>query len=214
MPRIRALVAVGAGLALLATTATPAWAATKSKSLHVTYQAKGTSTVAKTGSTVALGPATLSLALKSDGTFTASLPLPPAQTSFKVYGLLPATATVTFIPKGKVKGTLKAGKRTVVTSVAKDYLKLTNVTVAGIDQGVGDSCQTIDPVVLSVATPAGKSFNLDKGGVLAGTFPIGNFANCGTNPVTGALNTALINQLVPGDGNTVKLHLTDGKLAP
>ena len=67
---------------------------------------------------------------------------------------------------------------------------------------------------LSVATPAGKSFNLDKGGTLTGTFTIGDFANCGTNPVTAGVNDALINQLVPGSGNTISLTLSHGKLAP
>lgn len=211
MSRTRILLAVGAAVALLAATAPAASAA--AKPLKVTYQAKGTSTVAKTGSSVTLGPATLSISLKADGSFTATLPLPPTQTSFKAFGLLPTTATVTFVPKGKVTGALKVGKHTVVTSTAKDYLRLSDVTVGGLDQGVGDSCQTVDPVVLTVATPKGKSFDLDKGGSLKGTFPIGKFANCGTNPVTGALNTLLINQLVPGDGNTVTLHLSDGQLA-
>src|SRR5581483_7763461 len=143
--------------------------------LHVTYRAKGTSTVASTKSTVKLGPATLSIALHGDGSFRGTLPLPPQQTSFKAIGLLPTTATVSFVPKGKITGTLKGGNRTVVTSGAKDYLKLADVKVLGIDQNVGDSCQTVDPVVLTVATPKGQSFNLDKGGSLTGTFSIGKF---------------------------------------
>jgi hypothetical protein len=208
--RIRAALIAAIALATLLAVAAPASA---SAPLKVTYHATGTSTIASTGSKVKLGPSTLSISLHRDGTFTATLPLPPVQTSFKAAGLLPTTATVSFVPKGKVTGSLKAGKRTVVTSVAKDYLHLSNVKVAGVDQMVGDSCQTVKPVVLHVATPAGKSFNLDKGGALAGTFSIGDFAGCGTNPITEALNNALINQLVPGDGNKISLTLSHGKLA-
>jgi hypothetical protein len=202
MSRLRAVLVAAAVLAALIASAAPAAAAS---SLKVTYRVTGTSTVASTGSKLALGPAVLSLSLRPSGKFTAKLPLPPAPATFKIAGLLPVSATVSFIPKGKVTGTLKGGKRTVVTSTAKDFVKLSDVTVAGLPTFVGDSCQTQDPVVLHVATPAKKSFNLDKGGVLKGGFSIGKFANCG-------LTTALVNQLIPGDGNTISLHLRDGKL--
>ena len=155
----------------------------------------------------------MSIALKGNGTFTGALPLPPAASSFKIDGLIPVTATVNFVPKGKVTGSLKvAHKRISVTSKAKDFLRLSDVTVAGIDQMVGDSCQTVDPVSLSVATPAKTSFDLNKGGTLTGKFTIGDFANCGSNPITAGINDALINQLVPGSGNTISLTLSHGKL--
>jgi hypothetical protein len=209
MTRLRAAFVAAAVLLAMFAAASPASA---SANLHVTYHATGTSTIASTGSKVKLGPATLSLALHPDGTFTGALPLPSATSNFKIMGAIPATATVHFVPKGKVTGALKAGKRVVVTSKAKDYLRLSDVKVAGVDQMVGDSCRTAKPVALSVATPKGKSFNLDKGGVLKGTFTIGDFAGCGSNPLTAAINDTLINKLVPGSGNTISLTLSHGKL--
>ena len=69
--------------------------------LNVAYDAVGTSTVAKTGSTIALGPTTLTTALNpDDGTFTGSLPIPQTSTSFKALGLLPVTGNVDFLPVG------------------------------------------------------------------------------------------------------------------
>jgi len=170
--------------------------------LKFRYHVTGTSHVKKPNSDVKLGPSTLHLALRNNGSFTGSLKLPPAQTSFTVLGL-PATATATFIQVGKLTGSLKTVKgRIHVSSVAHDILRLSDVKVAGIPQNVGDKCQTKTPIALSVKNT--KPFDLTKGGVLSGTFTIPKFANCGL------LNTPLINLLVPGDGNTVRLHLTHG----
>jgi hypothetical protein len=212
MFRIRILSGVAATvLALAAAAAAPAQAASarsanSTKHLTVTYRVTGTSTVAKTNSSISLGPATLTTKLFPDATFAGALPLPPAQTSFKLLGLLPVKATVNFIPKGKVTGAIKTvHTRTVVTSAAKDYLRLSDVTVGGIPTSVGDSCQTADPVALSVKTPKGKSFNINKGGKLTGTFAIGDFQNCNGQEL-------LLNQLVPGDGNSITLKLSDPKL--
>jgi hypothetical protein len=217
MSRIHVLGAVGVvALSAILAPQLPAAADVAAKAkphLNVNYQVKGTSTVAKTGSTLKLGPATLTTKLFPDLTITGDLQLPPTQSKFKALGLAPVVATVNFVPKGKVKGAItRVHKRNVVTSTAKDYLKLTDVTVLGVDQGVGDSCQTTDPVTLTLKTPDGKSFDVNKGGVVTGTFSIGQFAGCGTNPITEAVNDALINQLVPGDGNTATLHLSDPKV--
>ena len=185
----------------------PAQAKANHNYLTVTYKATGTSTVAKTSSSIKLGPATLKTRLYPDATFTGSLPLPATSTSFKAAGLVPISATVTFVQKGKVTGSIRqVGKRTVVTSHAKDYIKLSDVLIAGVIPGfVGDSCQTAEPVALTVKTPAGTSFNVNKGGTLTGTFSIGKFKHCG-------LQTPIINSLVPGDGNTITLKLSDAKL--
>lgn len=171
--------------------------------LRFTYHVTGTSTVAKPNSTVTLGPATLHVTIANNGTFTGSLPLPAAQTSFKVLGLVPVSASVAFVQQGKLTGRLTANAKGAikVTSVAHDILRLSNVKIAGIPANVGSKCQTT-PATLSVKS-SGK-FDLIKGGVLAGTFTIPKFSGCGL------LNTPLINALVPGPGNTVSLHLTKG----
>lgn len=170
--------------------------------LKFAYHVTGTSMVKKTNSSVKLGPATLHLALRGDGSYTGSLKLPPTQTSFTVLGI-PVTATATFIQVGKLTGSLKTVRGAVhVTSVAHDTLRLSDVKVAGIPQNVGDQCQTKEPIALTVKNT--KPFDLTKGGFLGGTFTIPTFGGCGL------LNTPLINLLVPGPGNTISLHLTNG----
>ncbi|MEP6799248.1 MAG: hypothetical protein ABI890_13930 [Lapillicoccus sp.] len=170
--------------------------------LKVTYDAHGSSTVAKTGSVVELGPTTLTTKVNPDGTFTGSLPLPSRDTSFKLLGFLPVKATVSFIPAGPVKGKLGVG---TVTSKAFFFIRLSNVTVAGLPAFVGSSCQTAQRTVIPASTPPGEKFDLTLGGNLAGTYTIGQFANCG-------LTTALLNQLIPGPGNTQTLAVSNGRL--
>ena len=194
-----AAVAVGA-LALTGATVSTASAASD-PALNVIYDAQGSSTVLKTGSVVALGPTTLTTVVQPDGSFTGSLVLPPAQTSFTLLGLLPVTATVSFIPVAPVKGQLGANK---VRSKAFFDIRLSDVKVAGLPAFVGDFCQT-GRTVIPANTPKGEKFDLTTGGNLTGTYTIGSFSNCG-------LTTALINQLIPGPGNTASLVLSNGRL--
>ena len=209
----------GAGAAaLVAATAvalgsTPTASAAGAPSLKITYHVTGTSTVKKPSSTVKLGPATLHLALRNNGSYTGSLKLPPAQTSFKAEGLLPVSATATFIQVGKLTGSLKVVKGKVhVSSVAHDILRLSNVKVAGVATDVGNKCQTKTPIALSVTNT--KPFDLTKGGFLGGKFTIPNFTGCGLHLIglnLIPLNILLDNQ-VSGPGNTVSLHLTHGRV--
>jgi hypothetical protein len=182
-------------------------------SLKITYHVTGTSTVKKPNSVVKLGPATLHLALRSNGSYTGSLKLPPARTSFKAEGLFPVSATATFIQVGKLTGSLKVVKGKVhVSSVAHDILRLSNVKVAGVATDVGGKCQTKTPIALSVTNK--RTFDLTKGGSLSGAFPIPNFTGCGLHLIglnLVPLNLLLDNQ-VSGPGNTVSLHLTHGRV--
>lgn len=197
----------GVSAALLALTATAAVAlataplANADDSLHVLYDAVGSSVVAKTGSTVALGPATLSATVNPDGSFTASLPLPPSTTSFKALGLLPISATVSFVAAAPVTGQIVSDPTTRLTSTSSYFIKLSNVKTAGIPTPVGSKCQTKAPVSIPAAGP----FSITQGGTLTGTYTIGNFSHCG-------LTTALINLLIPGGGNTVTLTLSNGRI--
>jgi hypothetical protein len=197
--------AAAAGAALLAVPGSAGADTTAAPTLNVAYDASGTSTIAKTGSNVALGPTTLTTAINTDGTFTGHLPLPATSTSFKALGLLPTTATVSFIEAAPLTGVLKSQPKPTITSTASVYIKLSDVTVAGLPALVGDQCQTADPVSIPAATPAGQVFNVTTGGTLEGTFTVGNFENCG-------LTTPLLNLLVPGSGNTVTLQLSNGRI--
>jgi hypothetical protein len=175
--------------------------------LTIIYDASGSTHLATPGSTVALGPTTLTATLnnETDG-FTGSLPLPPTTASFNALGLLPISATVTFIPASGLTGQLTPGTNLTASATTSETIQLSNVTIAGFLPGnVGSTCETTSPVVISTATPAGQAFNPFTGGTLTGTYTLGQFANCG-------LFTSLINQLVPGSGNTVTLTASNGQL--
>jgi len=202
-PSTRVAVVTAAGAFALA--AVPAAAHAVPGDLTVTYDAVGTTHIAKPNSDIALGPTTLITTVSPDGSVTGSLALPPTRTTFKVLGFVPVSANVTFIPFGKgggVTGTLSQGK---VRTKAKFILKLSNVTVAGIPAGVGDTCQSVTPAVIPVRTPVGEKFSITNGGNLAGTYTIPPFANCG-------LTTGIINMLVPGDGNTLTIAISNGRI--
>jgi hypothetical protein len=202
--RAMVLAAEGASM-LVAVPATASADSTGPVVLTVAYDVSGTSTVAKTNSTIDLGPATLTTGLDAQGNFTGSLPLPPTTTSFKALGLLPTTATVTFVPAGPVTGALSARPNVMITSTATYYLRLSNVAVAGLPAFVGDHCQTTQPVTIPANTPDGQTFDITTGGTVTGTYTIGEFGDCG-------LITPLINLLVPGPGNTATLQLSNGHI--
>lgn len=204
LKRVMVLAAVGASM-LIAVPGTASAGTAGPVVLTVAYDVSGTSTVAKTNSTIDLGPATLTVGLDAQGNFTGTLPLPPATTSFKALGLLPTTATVNFVPAGPVTGALSAHPNVMITSTATYYLRLSDVSVAGLPAFVGDHCQTKQPVTIPANTPDGQTFNITAGGTVTGTYTIGDFDDC-------ALMTPLINLLVPGAGNTVSLQLSNGHI--
>ncbi|GAA3661358.1 hypothetical protein GCM10022237_21570 [Nocardioides ginsengisoli] len=174
--------------------------------LRVTYDAGGTTRVATTGSTIALGPSTLSVSLESTtGDFTGTLPLPPAPTTFAAVGLIPMSAEVIFEEAAPLTGHLAPkpdGTGSQIRATARYYLRLSNVRVAGLPTFAGPSCRTVAPVTIPMATPDDESFAVFVGGHVSGSYAIGPFANCG-------LDTLLVNALVPGDGNTVDLDLSN-----
>lgn len=182
-------------------------ASAQAASLNVTYDAQGTSFVAKTNASINLGPTTLKTSVDSaTGALTGSLDIPKTSISFFAFGFLPASADVEFIPAAPITGTLgRDGTRTVVNTVATYTLRLTNTRILGFPTFAGDSCKTIAPISVPAATPAGEVFNLTTGGRLTGTYTIGNFANCG-------LTTGLINSLVAGGGNTINLNVSNGRI--
>lgn len=169
------------------------------------HDAVGTSYIARTKSTVALEPTTLTTDLDIDtGDFTGSLPLPGTSTEFKAIGFLPVKADVDFIPVGDVTGRIDLTQtQAKVNATARYYIKLSNIKIVGFPTFTGNQCKTKAPVDIPVATPAGEGFDIIEGGNLRGTYSIGSFQNCG-------LNTGLINLLVPGAGNTVDIQASNG----
>ncbi len=198
----RRLVVLGAATALALVPA----AAHAETIVPIQYDAVGTSTIAKTGSQIALGPTTLRTDLDVDtGDFTGSLPLPPTRTEFKAVGLLPVSADVVFVERAPVRGRIDlAGDIASVTGTATYDVQLRNVKVLGFPTFAGSQCRTRQPVTIPVGTVPGVGFDLSEGGRLVGTYTLGEFQNCG-------LNTWLVNALVPGPGNTVDIAVSNGQ---
>jgi len=190
-----------AGIAL-ATPALASPAAPSDTTVSVSYPVTGSTFIKAIGSTIDLGPGTLSTTADlTTSTLTGTLTLPPATGSFKELGLIPVTATTEMIQDGTATGTVNFTTN-AVTTTATDTIKLTSLKVAGVPILVGPSCET-SPATIAVSSQAG--FNVLNGGTLSGTYTIPPFAHCG-------LATLLINLTLPGPGNTISLTLGKGTL--
>lgn len=194
------LAACAGALALVATIPAAAHADT----LSITYDVTGTSHIASTGSDVPIQATTLTADVDlTTGQITGHLPIPAAQTQFKLIGFVPVKATVNFVEAAPVAVQLANGAAATESSY---YIRLSDVSVAGVPTYVTDRCQTKDPVVIDAATPAGEKFDITNGGHLSGTFTIGEFGHC-------FVTTDLINAIIPGDGNTVDIDVANGRAA-
>jgi hypothetical protein len=190
-----AVAALVASLGLVFAMASPV-RADPAQILLATYDVNGTTHIKKTGSVMTLGPAKLSSTINLDtATFTADLPIPPAEATFKVLGLLPVSATTEFIQDGQTTGTLDLTNG-AITSTSKLILRLSNVKVAGIPTAVGPHCESAYPATVNLVS--GPDFNAVLGGPVSGTYTIPPFAHC-------LLQQILINQLIPGPDNTIDL---------
>lgn len=180
-------------------------AAAHAVTFDIQYDAVGTSHIASTNNDIALGPTTLTTTIDADtGNITGHMPLPGTRTKFQVLGFLPVTADVAFEEAAPITGHINlSGLDASVQSTAKYHIRLSNIKVAGFPAFAGPFCRTKQPVTIPANTPAGESFSLTGGGTLAGEFTIGDFQHCG-------LNTLLINQLIPGSGNTAEIQVTNG----
>lgn len=200
---IARLATVGAAAAIALGTAGVAHADT---TVGINYAVTGSTHIASTDSTIPVGPTTLSTVLNvNNGDITGTMPIPSQQSTFNLIGFVPVSATVSFVETSPLTGHIDlASANAVVTGSASYTVQLSNVKIAGIPAFVGDSCKTVDPVTIPANTPAGQGFDLLGGGELTGSFSLGDFEHCG-------INTWLINQVIPGSGNTVDLHVSNGQ---
>jgi hypothetical protein len=193
-------------LAAAAVIASPA-AASASTTVTLAYPVHGSTHLKAPNATVSLGPGTLTAKLNlGTGALTASLSLPAAKVSFKELGLIPVSATTEFLQSGPTTGKINLNTG-AVTTTSKIILKITSMSVAGVPQFVGKSCQSATPAVITMKSQPG--FNAVLGGKMAGTYTIPAFANCG---LFGVL-TPLINLSITGPGNTIAFTLGAGKAA-
>ena len=194
-----ATAATVAGLATaftVAATAVPASAATTT--IHATYKVTGSTFLKAPNATLPLGPGKLSANVNaSTGAVRAALTLPDATLSFKQFGLIPVTATTRFINNGPTTGKVNINNG-AVTTTSHITFQIVSLSVAGLPIPVGPSCESSAPALIQVASQPG--FNILKGGNIAGTYTIPQFAHCG-------LVTPLINVTLTGPGNTITLTL-------
>jgi hypothetical protein len=196
-----ALLSAGA----IAATTGPA-SASASATLHATYKVSGSTYLAGTKSTLALGPGTLAASVNSSNDkLSATLSLPESTGSFTELGL-PVTATAQFINDGPTTGKLNT-KTGGVATTSDITLRLVSLTIdlpIPINIPVGKACETVQPVVVKLNSQ--KGFSVVNGGKLAGTYTIGDFAHCG-------LATILINGTIPASGNTITFTLGKAKIS-
>ena len=203
--RIRTTVAAAvAGLATaLTVAATAAPASATASTIHAKYKVTGNTFLKAPNATLPLGPGKLAANLDaSTGKLTATLTMPDATLSFKEFGLVPVTATTHFINNGPTTGTLDLNTG-AVTTTSNITFQITSLSVAGLPVPVGPACESSTPASIQVTSQPG--FSVLKGGNLAGTYTIPQFANCG-------LVTALINLTLTGPGNTITLTLGKAKI--
>jgi hypothetical protein len=126
------------------------------------------------------------------GKLTGSITLPPASTTMQVAGVGLATATFKIAQVKPVTGTVSFSTFQAKATSVFD-IKVTKVAPALTPSVnlVGSSCKTSIPVKV---TMAGKA-SLTASSTFKGTYTIPPLAGCG-------LLTPVLNQLVPGPGNT------------
>jgi len=184
----------------VAATAAPAAAIS---SIHATYKVTGSTFLKAPNATLPLGPGKLAANVNlNTGALKAALTLPDATLSFKQFGLIPVTATAHFINNGPTTGTVNFNAGTV-SSTSHITMQLVSLSIAGLPVPVGPACESSVPAAIQVASQPG--FSILKGGNLAGTYTIPQFANCG-------LVTPLINLTLTGPGNTITLTLGKAKI--
>lgn len=189
-----AVAAVGLAFGLLAVNSGAAQALT----LQMSYPVTGTTYVKGPNATMLLGPGTLSATADTDTwTITAATSLPDATLKFWTLDLIPVTAKVRFIETQPTTGTVDPQTGAMATT-SHFRIKILQMSVAGIPQLIGDSCQTGSEAVIPLAS--GEGWSVLKGGTLSGSYTIPDFQNC-------LLETPLINLIVPGAGNTISLQL-------
>jgi hypothetical protein len=192
--------AAGAVMLASAGVMTAAGTASADTVLNVHYPLTGTTHIAKLNTTVNLGSGTLAATVDlTTGTSSSTLTLPPATVSVKELGIVPVTATTELIQNGPASGTVNTSTN-AISSTASVTLKITSLSVAGLNLPVGNSCETTP---FNIAISSGPGFTVGGGGPVSGTYTIPLFHHCG-------LNTLLINLSIPGPGNT--LNLTLGQL--
>jgi hypothetical protein len=211
---------LGAGIAV----APAANAADPNPTLVDQFDAVGTSHIGSVNATLPITSTTLTetLDLVTFNVLSGTLPVPSQVVQFKALGIAPVRATVSLVQATPITGKINVNDTTGLLSLNANVsytVKLSNVSVnvfgVWVSLGIGNSCQTINPAKIAVATPAGQSFDVIDGGTVTGKYTIGQFKNCAplNFPDILGIGSIPINALVPGTNNTISLQLSNGRFA-
>lgn len=165
---------------------------------------QGSSTLTKAAAALPLA-GTLEAGLElATARFTADLKLEDTETTVQLFPLLQKTKTmaeVRFEQVGQTTGTLLGGDMRMESTM---YIAVPEVTVRlfgfPVQIGGGSQCRTMEPVLMSLRSPEGELFDMEKGGVVEGEYYLPPLENCG------AL-TGILNHVISGYGNSVELNL-------
>ena len=175
------------------------------------YTINTTTTIKKLNQTISPPPGTFSGAIDIDkgGLLVGDIKLPPVSFTFAPGNLVPlATATAQIVEAKPVTGKVTLGKIIRVVATATFNLKILKVVPATptVPGGlglpvpipapppvnlVGNTCTTETPISVTMSGVA----SFTKPSTFKGIFTIPNFKTCG-------VATVVLNQLIPGPGNT------------
>ena len=173
--------------------------------VKIRYPVHGSTFLKAANASITLGPGKLiSTVDLNTGAVTASLNLPPATGSFKEFGLIPVTATASFIQDGPTTGTIDLSTG-AVTTMSNITMQITSLNVGGLPVPVGPSCESASPASITLSSQPG--FSIVKGGTVSGTYTLPPFANCG-------LVTPVLNLTITGPNNTISLTLGKAHVIP
>jgi hypothetical protein len=177
------------------------------------YKVTATTTIKKINQTISPPPGTFKGGIDIDkgGVLSGSITLPPTSFTYAPGNLLPlVTATAQIVQAKPVTGKVNLSNF-AVTATSTFNLKILSLVAAtpsvpGVGalpvplpavNLVGKKCTTATPIVVTMKGIA----HLDKASTFAGTFTIPKFKTCGAA-------TAVLNQLIPGPGNTFSAKAT------
>ncbi|MCU1686448.1 MAG: hypothetical protein JWQ81_7187 [Amycolatopsis sp.] len=205
--RIGRLTAVAAAVGIAMTTVIVAPASADDVvPIPVSYKVTGSTTVAKTGSAMTLGPGALNgnLLINNDTGavgLSADLTLPPATANISlVSGIFKIKATVTITPTAPITGSIANGDlntHATATMAISDIWVGPLVPIIPLPTVPG-ACKTVTPIDLNLTA---KNVDIFAPSFrVTGTYTIPSFNNCFIADIA-------LGALVSGSGNTIALDL-------
>lgn len=214
---ITAVIAAFTASSVSAPAAQAAPATAPTPPLVVNYDATGAARLGQSGAKLVIAPTTLSLSVRQDQTFTATMPIAPIRTEFTDESGVQFGLTAHFTPTGAgITGSYRGTPGGIaIRGSARLSVRISHVTVraAGAPPSaqhvvpVGPRCITKRPAVVPVSTRKGDAFDPTTGGVLGGAFTVPKFANCNGFDDN-------VSALAAGPGNRARIKATNGQAQP